>query len=186
MGVSTNCHRITPVNGRHFQTPACPPQPKRSELADPNSQTGTSIPRITSSRYGTSCVHNWEHLRQKQSWFGTQCCTVRQKDYISMRSFNSRTEGPAIVNRSRCTLEMLARLKLLVRSGTLPVAENGEKAAHIRVVRDRLLPNQMSSGSAAVEQDRCSRRATRMIVRPSTKMERCSIVQAVSGRLARG
>ena len=38
----------------------------------------------------------------------------------------------------------------------------------------------------AAEQERCSRRATRMIVQPLTKMENRSLVQTVSVSLARG
>jgi len=38
----------------------------------------------------------------------------------------------------------------------------------------------------AADQDRCSRRATRVIVRPLLKMEKCSIVQAISAKPARG
>jgi len=37
-----------------------------------------------------------------------------------------------------------------------------------------------------VQQDRCSRRATRMIIRPSTKIEGCSMVQAAMATVARG
>ena len=46
--------------------------------------------------------------------------------------------------------------------------------------------NQANWPAHTKEQERCNRRATGVIVRPLTKMEKCSVVQAVVAKPARG
>jgi hypothetical protein len=84
-----------------------------------------------------------------------------------------------------------------MRETEIPAIANGQKGKTLLVDERGIRKEKRGTGvffspSASPFEEqrsaghRCSRRATRMIIRPLTKMESCSMVQAVTVSLARG